>query len=138
MRTRYDEAGVVGKIIVVWLVIVALLGVIALDGGSILFTRFRLSDTAQTAAAAAAAAYKDTPNEAKACQTALQSIQQDDPQAAPPAAVKVKGWCKVSPKTGEVTITLHKKAKTILAYRIGFTEGFTKVVVVESGGPSSL
>jgi uncharacterized membrane protein len=133
MRTRDDESGVIGKIILVWLVIVALIAVVALDGGSILFTKFRLSDTAQTAAATAAAAYKDTPNEAKACQAALVSVQQDDAQAA-----RVKGWCKVNPKTGEVTITLHRKAKTILAYRIGFTEGLTKVVVVESGGPSSL
>ena len=133
MRTRHGEAGIVGKIILVWLVIVAIIGVAALDGGSILFTKFRLSDTAQTAAASAAAAYKNTPNEAQACQAALVSIQQDDVQAA-----KAKGWCKVNSKTGEVTITLHKKAKTILAYRIGFTEGLTKVVAVESGSPSSL
>jgi len=133
MRMRRGEAGIVGKIILVWLVIVALIGIAALDGGSILFTKFRLSDTAQAAAAAAAASYKDTPNEAKACQAALVSIKQDDTQAA-----TAKGWCKVNPKTGEVTITLHRKAKTILAYRIGFTEGLTKVVAVESGSPSSL
>jgi len=68
-----------------------------------------------------------------ACAAALKSIEQDGADAS-----RTKGWCKVNPKTGEITITLRKRAKTVLAWRLGFTAGYTKVVAVESGSPSQL
>jgi len=127
------EAGIVGKIIVVWLLVVAVIGVVALDGGSILFTRFRLSDAAATAASAGAQAWSDGHDAEAACAAALKSVEQDGADAS-----RTKGWCKVNPKTGEITITLRKRAKTVLAWRLGFTAGYTKVVAVESGSPSQL
>jgi Putative Flp pilus-assembly TadE/G-like len=128
-----NEAGLVGKVIVVWLIVIAVIGVVALDGGSILFTRFRLSDAAASAAAAGAQAWSDGHDTEAACTAALTSVEQDDAQAS-----RTKGWCKVDPKSGEVTITLRKRAKTVLAGRLGFTTGYTKVVAVESGSPSQL
>ncbi|HTG47235.1 MAG TPA: pilus assembly protein TadG-related protein [Actinomycetota bacterium] len=127
------DAGVVGKIIVIWLLVVAVIGLVVLDGGSIVFTHFRLSDTGASAAQAGAQAWSDGHDPQAACAAALKSVQQDDS-----GATLSKGWCKVNPKTGEVTITLRKRAKTMLAWRLGFTDKYTKVVVVETGSPSQL
>jgi hypothetical protein len=128
-----NESGIVGKVIVIWLIVIAVIGVVALDGGSILFTRFRLSDAAATAASAGAQAWSDGHDAETACTAALKSVEQDAAQAS-----RTKGWCKVNAKTGEVTITLRKRASTMLAWRLGITSGFTRVVAVESGEPSQL
>ena len=85
-----------------------------------------------TAASAGAQAWSDGHDAETACAAALKSIEQDGAEAS-----RTKGWCKVNPKTGEITITLRKRAKTMLAWRLGFTAGYTKVVAVESGAPSS-
>ena len=45
-RVHREQSGLVGKIIVVWLVFVAVIGIFAIDAASVLFTKFRLSDAA--------------------------------------------------------------------------------------------
>jgi hypothetical protein len=132
-RLHDDETGMVGKIIVIWLLLVALLGVVALDAGSILFAKFRLSDLASNAATAGATAYRNGRDVGEACDAAEAAIkgEEEDQRIA-------DGFCKVNPATGEVVITLRKQAKTILAGRLGFTEDLTKIVIRESGHPPSL
>jgi len=127
------EGGVVGKIIAVWLVVVALAGIAVLDGGSIAMTKFGLDDVASTAARQAANAYQGNRNVAAACGAALDSIATSDPSAK----LGKKG-CVVDARTGTVTITVRKQAKTILAGRLGFTKRFAKVTATETSGPMSL
>lgn len=134
-RNRFNrgQAGAVGTMIIVWLVIVAVLGVAVIDAGSITLTKFGLSGVADNAATQAANAFRDTPNVGQACQAAVASILTDDP------TVKLanKG-CVVNQQTGLVTITVKKIAKTIIAGRIGLTKHFTKVTATASNGPSTL
>jgi hypothetical protein len=128
-----DEAGLVGKIIVIWLLLVALLGVVALDAGSILFAKFRLSDLASNAATAAATAYRNKHDQREACSAAETAIHGEEAEQKTP-----QGFCKVNPGTGEVTITLRTTASTLLAGRLGFTEDLTKIVIRETGRPPTL
>ena len=128
-----DEAGLVGKFVVIWLLVVALLGIAAVDAASILFTRFRLDDAAATAATTAATTYGNARDAKAACSAAELSVRTSDPSAG-----MGKGWCKIDTTSGEATITLRKTANTVVIGRLSFTEDLTKVVQRETAGPSSL
>ena len=132
-RFHHGETGAVGWIIVVWLVVVAVIGVTAIDAGSIAFTKFRLADVASSASTLAANNFKGSRNVESACQAAVASIAADDASAK----LANKG-CVVDVPTGTVTITVRKEATTILAGRLGFTKHFTKVTATETNGPTSL
>ncbi|MBA3362941.1 MAG: hypothetical protein H0T07_00895, partial [Actinobacteria bacterium] len=58
MNVRRDETGLIGKMIVVWLLILAILAVAAIDAASIAFTTYKLSDVAAAAASEGALVYK--------------------------------------------------------------------------------
>jgi len=60
--------------IIMWLAVVVLLGITAIDAGSIAFTKFRLADVASTASTAAANAFRSTPNTVTACQAAEEAL----------------------------------------------------------------
>lgn len=132
-RLRDDESGMVGKIIVIWLLMLALLGVVALDAGSVVVATFRISDTAAVAATAAAAAYRTDKGESAACAVARGSVERSDPDVQFP-----KAFCKIDSETGRVTITIKEQASTIVAGRLSFTEDLTIVVGRETAGPSVL
>ena len=127
------ETGLVGKIVVIWLVILALLIVVALDAGSIVLTHFRLSDVAADAASDAANMWSREHNTTAACQVAVATVQEEDP-----GAHVAKDGCKINSSSGEVTITLRKQAETILAERLGFTADLTRVTQKETNGPTTL
>jgi uncharacterized membrane protein len=132
-RVHREQSGMVGKIIVVWLLFVAVLGISAIDTASVLFTKFRLSDAAATAASTAVSTYQNERDVTAACGAAQLSVHQADPDAT-----MAKGWCKVDTTSGDVTITLRKTATSIIAGRFSFTRDLTKVVQRETASPSSL
>ena len=129
----HDERGLVGKLIVVWLLLVALLGVAAMDTFSIMFARFRLSDVAMVGAANGATTYVGSSDVKESCDAALKAMTEQDPD------VKVgKGFCKVDSRTGEVTITLKTTAGTVVAGRLSITEDLTHITIKETGVPNEL
>jgi uncharacterized membrane protein len=132
-RSHPGETGAVGKIIAVWLVVVALVGLVAIDAGSIAFTKFRLADTASTASTTAANSYRASHDENQACQAALDVVTAQDQ-----GAKLANQGCVVNTATGTVTITLRKEAKTILAARFSFAKKYTKVKASETNGPTTL
>jgi uncharacterized membrane protein len=132
-RLHDGQTGAVGMMIVIWLVVVVLLGITAIDAGSIAFTKFRLADVASSASTQAANAFRSNPNVATACQAAEASILADDASAK-----LAKKGCLVDAQTGAVTITVRKEATSIVAGRLGFTKHFTKVSATETNGPTSL
>ena len=132
-RRRDAQTGAVGMMIVIWLVVVTLVGVALIDAGSIAFTKFRLADVASSASTQAANAFRTTPNVASACQAAEISILGEDASAK-----LTKNGCQINPTTGEVTITVRKEAKTILAGRLSFTKHYARVSATETNGPTSL
>lgn len=132
MRLR-DQSGMVGKIIVIWLLMVGILGVAAIDTASIVFTKFQLSDTAGNAATEAANAYQAGHNVQAACQQAAASVKADDANAIIP-----KKGCTIDARTGEATVAVRKLAHTVIAGRLSFTRDLTRVTQRETRGPSTL
>jgi len=64
----HDERGLVGKALVLTLLILAVLGVAALDAVSVLTARYRTADAADRAAEETAYAYKQSRDLRGACQ----------------------------------------------------------------------
>jgi uncharacterized membrane protein len=132
-QLRDSQLGAIGMMIMIWLAIVVLFGLTAIDAGSIAFTKFRLADVASSASTQAANAFRSSPDVATACQAAQTSIAADDASAK-----LTKRGCVVDARTGVVTITVRKEAKTIIAGRLGFTKRFTRVTATETNGPTTL
>lgn len=129
-----DERGMVGKLIVIWLLLVVAVGIAAIDGASILFTRIRLSDTATGAASAAAANLSRGQGATQVCAVAADTVAEEDPGAR----MTRRNGCRVDTATGAVTIALRKRASTFVAGRLPFTQDATLVTVRETVGRSSL
>jgi hypothetical protein len=126
-----DERGLLGKLAIAWIIVAALVVVGVVDGASILVTRLHLSDLAGEAAIAGSTDFAVTHDVRHACDTAALTIRTADP------GLKLgKSFCIVDTAKGDVTITLHKQAKTILAGRLGFSKGWANVRDVETNGPA--
>jgi hypothetical protein len=126
----HDQAGLIGKIAVVWIVVLLLVGLLVLDGISIVLTTLRLSNTAQAAASTAASSYRNSPNVQEACVAADQDLVNDNVSIP-----SNPGWCKID-ANGLATITLKQVASTLVLGRLSFTSDLTKVTVKESAEPA--
>jgi hypothetical protein len=133
MNVRRDEAGLVGKMIVIWLLILLLLAVAAIDAASIAFTTYKLSDVGAEAASEGALVFKKDHNIRETCQRVTQVVSQEE------ATAKVaRGGCSIERPTGLVTVKVRKRANTLVAQRLPWTKKFAVVVVTETAGPPSL
>jgi hypothetical protein len=132
-RSLHDQAGLIGKIAVFWIIGLLLVGLLLLDGLSIVLTTFKLSNTAQGAATTAATTYKNLHSIDRAC-TAAQASLLGDNLPVPEG----DGWCKIDATTGEATIVLKTTASSIVLGRLSFTEDLTKIRVEESAAPSTM
>lgn len=133
MNVRRDEAGLVGKMIVVWLLVLAILAVAAIDAASIAFTTYKLSDVGSAAASEGALVYKKGHNTRETCQRVERVVAKEEATAKIP-----RGGCSVERPTGLVTVKIRKRANTLVAQRLPWTKKFALVVVTETAGPPSL
>lgn len=129
-----NERGLVGKMLIVWLLVLAIVALGILDFVSITTTRFHIADlasqAAQAGATASASGGPQTP-EKTACAAAAASLATADPM------IKMTK-CALDTATKELTITVRKTAHTIAASHIGFLQKFTRVEDTETAGPSTL
>ncbi len=128
-----DETGLIGKMIVVWLLILGLLAVAAIDAASIAFTTYKLADVGAAAASEGALVYKKARDVRDTCERVAQVVSREESTAR-----LARDGCTVERPTGLVTVKLRKKANTLVAHRIPLTEKFAIVVVSETAGPPSL
>jgi hypothetical protein len=133
MNVRRDEAGLVGKMIVVWLLVLAILAVAAIDAASIAFTTYKLSDVGSTAASEGALVYKNGHNVRETCQRVERVVANEEATAR-----IARGGCSIERPTGLVTVKIRKRANTLVAQRLPWTKKFALVVVTETAGPPSL
>jgi hypothetical protein len=133
MNVRRDEAGLVGKMIVVWLLVLAILAVAAIDAASIAFTTYKLSDVGSAAASEGALVYKKGHNVRETCQRVERVVAKEEA-----AATIARGGCSIERPTGLVTVKIRKRANTLVAQRLPWTKKFALVVVTETAGPPSL
>jgi hypothetical protein len=126
-RLHRDERGLVGKLVVGWLLLVGLLGVAAVDFGSIAFTTFRLSDIAVGAASEAASRLDRGATPTQACTAAEAVVAEQDP------AVRMVGCRRAD--GDEMSVTVRKKASTLIVSRFEFLEPYGRVTRTESASP---
>ncbi len=131
-RSLHDQAGLIGKIAVFWIIAGLLAALLILDGLSIVLTTFRLSSTAQGAASIAATTYKNLGDPIKACDAAGVELLRDNTPVP-----ESEGWCKIS-ATGTASISLHATASSLVLGRLSVTEHYTRISVKETAEPSSL
>lgn len=125
-RIHGDERGLVGKILVLWLVLAALLAVLAYDGVRIAVTRFRVADAAQNAAFESATTLRKTQGDRDAAYRAAQEAVAEEDES-----LRLVGF-EIDPQTNEVQVTVAKKAPTILVERIGFLSSLTRARTTET------
>jgi len=125
------ESGLVGRSTVFLMVLVILFGVCAVEGGSILFTRLSLQDTADAAANQSAGTYFNSNNFQQAEQTAKDAVAEQDPTA------KLVGF-QVNPNDRTVTVILRKTATTLLVRRVGFLKRLGRIRVTSTAGPPTV
>lgn len=133
MDGRRDETGLVGKMVIVWLLVLAVLALGAIDAASIAFTTYRLSDIGSTAASEGALMFRRDHDVRETCERVVQVVTEEEPTAR-----LARGGCNVETPTGLVTVKIRKRASTLVAQRIPWTEEFATVVVTETAGPPSL
>lgn len=129
-----DEQGLVGKVLLIWLLVLAIAAVSILDFVSITTTRFHIADVAGQAAQDGAAAYRiggSAGTEKAACDASRASLATADP------AIKLTK-CSINRDTGDLTITVRKVANTVAVQRIGPLKKYANVVDTETAGPSAL
>jgi hypothetical protein len=130
-RMQRDERGLVGKILVLWLVLAVLLAVLAYDGIRIAVTRFRVADAAQTAAFESATALRSTRGDRDAAyRAAQQAVAETD------EGLRLTGFV-IDPRTNEIRVTVAQKAPTILVERIGFLSSLTRARTTEASSIAS-
>ncbi|HEY7281525.1 MAG TPA: hypothetical protein VID47_08030 [Actinomycetota bacterium] len=125
-----DERGLVGKAVVMLLVLIVLVGIVAVEAGSIIFTKLSLENTASTVAADGARELASSHSQTDACKAAEQSLQQHDPHA------ELKE-CTANTNTDVIFIKLRKVAPTLIVKRVGFLRKLGIVKATEETGPGT-
>ena len=115
-----DDLGLVGKIIVVWLVLMTVVVLVAIDGGSILLARSRAEDLADDAAASASEAFRASGDEEAAKLAALDTIADAD------EPVRLKS-IDVGGRT--VTVVIATRADTLIVGRIPALDDLGRLTV---------
>jgi len=118
-----DDRGLVGKIIVLWLVLVAFVVVAAIDGGSILLARSRAENLADDAAASASQAFRGSGDEQAAKIAALSTIADADQ----PARLK-----RIDVGRRNVTVVITTKADTLIVGRVPGIDDLARLTVTGS------
>ena len=119
-RRFRDDRGLVGKILLVWLLLLVVLVVGAIDAGSILLARSRAADLAEDASVSAAAAFAQSGDEEQAKLAALDTIADAD------EPVRLKS---IDVGRREVTVVLVVHADTLVVGRIPFLDDLARVTV---------
>jgi Flp pilus assembly protein TadG len=115
-----DDRGLIGKILLVWLLLLAVLVVGAIDAGSILLARSRAADLAKDASVSAAEALRQNGDEEQAKLAALDTIADAD------EPVRLKS---IDVGLREVTVVLVVHADTLVVGRIPFLDDLGRVTV---------
>ena len=126
MTRLSSERGLIGKGLILGLIFLAVAAVAAVDGGAIFFTKTSLTDAAQLASFDGASSYKDS-NDVR---TAEQAAAAD---AADKSAKLVD--FTVNKQTGDVTVTLSKRAPTFVIQRFSFTKQWGEVKETDTSAP---
>jgi Flp pilus assembly protein TadG len=120
-----DEGGFAARFILQTILIFALLGLIAYEGGTILVASIRVHDAASTGADAGADAYYGTKNADRARGAVVEAVLESDPEARV-THIDISS-------DGVVTVTAVSTANTLVVSRVSFLKHFGVVHGTEAG-----
>jgi uncharacterized membrane protein len=115
-----DDRGLVGKIVVLWLVLASIVVIIAIDAGSILLARSRAEDLADDASVSASQAYRETGEEEAAKLAALDTIADAD------EPVRLR---RIDVGRRTVTVVITTRADTLVAGSIPVFDDLARLTV---------
>jgi uncharacterized membrane protein len=115
-----DDRGLVGKILVLWLVLASIVAIIAIDAGSILLARSHAEDLADDASVSASQVYRETGDEEAAKLAALDTIADAD------EPVRLK---RIDVRRRTVTVVIRTRADTLVAGSIPVFDDLARLTV---------
>jgi hypothetical protein len=123
-----DERGILASYLIKLVLGLAILGLVVVEGGSILFAHLRVRDAAESAAQVGANAFDGSRNVDAARDAARQEARNRGARLAKPFTVQ--------PVSGRVEVTVVGEANTLLVKHIGFIDQWAVVRVTQSATPS--
>jgi hypothetical protein len=114
MTRLADERGLIGKILVLWLLVAALVVVLVIDLGTVVLARLHVSDLARDAATVGADTYGETGRRRPSVQATRTALAEADADAHLDAFD--------IDEEGTVSVTVSDPVGTLLAGRIGLFE----------------
>jgi Flp pilus assembly protein TadG len=108
----HNERGLVGRAAITLMAIAVVVGLAAIDGGSVLLANLQISDTADAAATAGWESFNDAHNVKIAREAAVEAAKERDPSSRLTAFQVLRN--------GTVSVTVRKVAATMFLKRIGF------------------
>ena len=123
-----DEHGLVGFSLMRWIIVIVVLGVLMIEGGSIIFTAIGLQNAADGAAVEAARVWKESQNLEAASAAVLEELDDREQDEARLVSIDAD-----STEPFEVRIEVKKRAATLIVHRIGFLKGLATVDVEAEG-----
>lgn len=109
-----DERGLIGKLLVLWLVVAALVVVLVIDAGAIVLARLHVSGLARDAATVGADTYGETGRRRPSIQATRAALAEADPDAHLDAF-------EIG-EDGAVSVVVSDPVSTLLAGRLGIFE----------------
>jgi hypothetical protein len=124
-----DERGIVASWLIKVVVGIALVGLVFVEGGSIIFTRLKVQDTAESGANAGIGYLSANPDQCTAAgEIGIQAVLDKDP------TVKILEYACLP--DGRFRITVQKRASTILVGRISATRDWALARSTASARPA--
>lgn len=129
LRFHADERGIVASFLVKVILGLVIAGTLLIEGGSIMFTKLRVQDVAESAATAGAAQLEQTRDCSAAGDAAGISVHDKDPRA------QMRSYqCH---RDGRFSVLVRKRAETLYVHLIGFMEDLTVAEAQVTADPPS-
>lgn len=116
-RLHRDQRGIVAAYMVKLILVIALIGIVFVEGGAVVFSKLQAQDLAESAAVAGASSWWHTKNAATARKQAILLLSDKSPRA------KMTAF-SLNPE-GTVSVSVRLQANTILLQHISFLEPYT-------------
>ncbi|MGH2723568.1 MAG: TadE/TadG family type IV pilus assembly protein [Actinomycetota bacterium] len=127
-RLHRDERGIIISFFVKLILVLAVVGLAAVDTTAVFWARFQAQDIAETAARVAADTFRQTGSVPVARQAAAEAVHERAEDAR-------LGKSFVVRPDGTIRVTVVKPARTLLIQHIGFLEGLTVARGKAAGNP---
>lgn len=116
-RLHRDQRGIVATYMTKLLLVMALIGIVFVEGGAVIFSKLQAQDVAESAAVAGAGSWWHTRSADSARKQALLQVHDKSPRA------KMTAFTLNS--DGSVSVTIRLEANTFLLQHFSFLETYT-------------